>query len=634
MKQSHQNRTEKLRSIFVYMLLLLALPLHSQVVIQMEKQGNVFYIPGKVNGLNLKFVFDTGASEVCISLSEAIFMIKNGYLSGQDIVGSSYSQIANGEIVENTNIILREVEVGGIKLQNVSAMVSHTLQAPLLFGQSAIQKLGPIQIDGNKLIIANGKDFKSEKEAWALYREAFQAVEAMQYDKAIDFSIKGIELTTDIKLRAALYDNLAFAYYKSGQHQEAINSCYKGLSEDFTNAQLQYNLGTYLYETGQYEQAENAFNNLLNLGNNIEVDKELLSGGYGYLGMIQSKNGQYAPAQGSLKKAIDLAPNKRSIGLQVIYNELAEIYLIQNKYVEAISAFEDAISLQPNKLNARYHKLAYCYKNTNQTDKAIHNFKKFLELFQSYKDLLVEMMSNPQEVGKENAEFAKEMFGRSIDATLWLGRLYYYEKKDYTSATVYSNKIISALNLGESVFMIGDYSWLIDLYHNKNNDIETAQQLLDSGLRKYPNNPDILYAKTSVAEPTEELVSLYEEILRQKDAYHPFTFDYATVYNDLAWTYYCLGKFEQGLPYAEKSVKMNANHDYSWKTLGKIYYEIGKYTECIMAMEKCAALPNCSYLKAAYELIGKAKIKLGKKKEGKQFLQKSENILEDSDIKH
>ena len=311
---------KELRNFFIYLSLLLAFPLYSQVTIQMEKQGNVFYIPGKVNGLNLKFVFDTGASEVCISLSEAIFMIKNGYLSENDIVGSSYSQIANGEIVENTNIILREVEVGGIKLQNVSASVSHTLQAPLLFGQSAIQKLGPIQIDGNKLIIANGKNFNSEKEAWALYHKAFQAVEAMQYDIAIDYSKRGIELSTEKKLRAALYDNLAFAYYNSGQPQEAISSCYKGLAEDFTNAQLQYNLGTYLYETGQYEQALKAFDKLLNLKDIMVVDKDLLSGGYGYLGMMQSMNGQYAPAENSLKKAIDLAPNKQNIGLQAFYD--------------------------------------------------------------------------------------------------------------------------------------------------------------------------------------------------------------------------------------------------------------------------------------------------------------------------
>lgn len=615
----------KIKNCILVLLLSFTVQLHSQVTIQMEKNGDIYYIPGKVNGLNLKFVFDTGASEVCISLIEAEFMIKNGYLSEKDIVGSSYSQIANGDIVENTKIILREVEVGGIILHNVNALVSHTLQAPLLFGQSAIQKLGLIQIDGNKLIIANGKDFKSEKEALTIYQEAFQAVEAMQYEKAIELSQKGIKYTTDTKLRAAIYDNLAFAYYKLGRYEEAISTCHKGLAEDLTNAQLQYNLGTFLYETGQYKQAENAFNKLLNLRNMILVDKDLLSQGYGYLGLIQSKNGQYPTAEKSLKTAIEIAPNKQEVMLQAFYGELAEVLFIQKNYIEAIEFFEKASSLQL-KLNARYHKLAYCYKNTNQTDLAIQNFKKFIEIFQKYKSELVDVLSNSQNAGTDNWEFAKEMYGRQIDATLWLGRLYYYEKQDYITAAFYSNVIISGLNLGKNIFMAGDYSWLVDLYYNKVRDIETAEKLLNSGLEKYPNNPDILFAKALVSTPTEELILIYEEIIKQENIYQPLTFDYATVYNNLAMTYYCLGKAEHGLTYAEKSVKMNNRYDYSWNTLGKLYYEMGRYSDCITSMAKCAEIPNCSCLKETYEYIGKANIKLGKKKEGKLFLQKAENI--------
>lgn len=620
---------KKIKAIITSLLLLLTLPVSSQVTIQMEKQGNIFFIPGKVNGLNLKFVFDTGASNVTISLSEALFMIKNGYLSKDDIVGASYAQIANGEIVENTNIILREIEVGGIKLKNVEASVSHTLQAPLLFGQSAIQKLGPIQIEGNKLIIANGKNFKSDKEATDFYHKAFQAVEAQQYDQAIILSQKGIELAIDAQLRAALYDNLAFAYHNSGKLQEAINSCYKGLAEDYTNAQLQYNLGTYLFEAGKYEQAKSSFDKLLDLGNSSTItDKWLIPGAYGYIGLIQSRTGQYAPAEQSLKKAIELAPNKLSIGLQTFYNELAEVCLNQKKYKDAISALESAILLQPEKLNARYHILAYCYKNINDTDKAIENFKKFLELFQSHKDLLSEMISKPQEVGKDNVEFAKEMYGRSIDATLWLGRLYYYEKHDYASATFYADKIISSLNLGKDIFLTYDYNWLVDLYGKKNSNIQIAQKLIESGLKKYPNNPEILFAKALISEPTEELALLYKEIIKQENEYRPLTFDYATAYNNLAWTYYSIGKAEQGLPYAKISVEKNANHDYCWETLGRIYYAMGNYTECITSMEKCAAIPNCTLLKPAYEYIGKAKIKLGKEREGKQYLKKAESIIE------
>jgi predicted aspartyl protease len=43
----------------------------SQTVIQMKREGGVSIIPCKVNGLQLSFIFDTGASDVSISLTEA-----------------------------------------------------------------------------------------------------------------------------------------------------------------------------------------------------------------------------------------------------------------------------------------------------------------------------------------------------------------------------------------------------------------------------------------------------------------------------------------------------------------------------------------------------------------------------------
>ena len=52
----------------------------AQDIIKMEKSGGIYLIPCKVNGLPLKFIFDTGASDVSISLTEALFMLKNGNL--------------------------------------------------------------------------------------------------------------------------------------------------------------------------------------------------------------------------------------------------------------------------------------------------------------------------------------------------------------------------------------------------------------------------------------------------------------------------------------------------------------------------------------------------------------------------
>ncbi|MBP8192909.1 MAG: retroviral-like aspartic protease family protein [Chitinophagales bacterium] len=124
----------------------------------MENKNGIFMMPCSVNGLNLKFIFDTGASDVSISLTEANFMLKNGYLSKSDVLGTEYYRIANGEIEEGTKINLKEIQIGKIKIYNVKASVVHNLNAPLLLGQSALKKLGKIEFDysNNTLSIKNG----------------------------------------------------------------------------------------------------------------------------------------------------------------------------------------------------------------------------------------------------------------------------------------------------------------------------------------------------------------------------------------------------------------------------------------------------------------------------------------------
>ena len=117
--------------------------------------GGTFEIPCSVNGLNLNMLFDTGASDVTISSVEANFMLKNNYLSKDDVKGKNYYQIANGDLVEGTVITLREVMVGDAVLKNVEASVVKSQKAPLLLGQSVMERFGTITIDNinSKIII-------------------------------------------------------------------------------------------------------------------------------------------------------------------------------------------------------------------------------------------------------------------------------------------------------------------------------------------------------------------------------------------------------------------------------------------------------------------------------------------------
>lgn len=139
--------------VFVILFFLLCKNIYSQTTIYMQKDGGVFTVPCSVNGLQLKFIFDTGASDVSISLTEANFMLKNGYLKIEDILEKQNYTDATGNISEGTKINIRKIEFEGYTLYNVKASIVHTLSAPLLLGQTAMAKLGKFQLDPNNGIL-------------------------------------------------------------------------------------------------------------------------------------------------------------------------------------------------------------------------------------------------------------------------------------------------------------------------------------------------------------------------------------------------------------------------------------------------------------------------------------------------
>lgn len=58
------------------------------------------------------------------------------------------------------------------------------------------------------------------------------------------------------------------------------------------------------------------------------------------------------------------------------YYTLGNLMMEQEKYTEAIKAYENAVKLDPTFSDAWNH-LAICYQNTGQTQKALDAFKKY-----------------------------------------------------------------------------------------------------------------------------------------------------------------------------------------------------------------------------------------------------------------
>ena len=128
-------------------------PLRSRgkkTVLKMENDNGVNYVWIEINGLRLKFIFDTGASSICISAAEASVLLRQGTLQQEDVLDVRQFQDATGSISEGTRINLKTVKIGERVLKNIEATVIDNNQAPLLLGQTALEKFGKISIDNIK----------------------------------------------------------------------------------------------------------------------------------------------------------------------------------------------------------------------------------------------------------------------------------------------------------------------------------------------------------------------------------------------------------------------------------------------------------------------------------------------------
>lgn len=112
------------------------------------ERGKVKVIPVKLNGVTMDMIFDTGCSGLHISLHELQTLMKNGQFSEADIIGSSFSQIADGSIVENGVIVLRSVAITDyLVLEDVEATVALNQEAPLLLGNNVLDEYASVEID-------------------------------------------------------------------------------------------------------------------------------------------------------------------------------------------------------------------------------------------------------------------------------------------------------------------------------------------------------------------------------------------------------------------------------------------------------------------------------------------------------
>ena len=124
------------------------------IIVPFRTVGGVKYVRVTVNGMGVDMILDTGCSGALISVAEANYLYQKGRLSVDDVLGVTHSQIADGSIVENMVVNLKEVIIGDkIICPNVQATVSNNISAPLLLGNGVLDRAASFTIDNEKEVI-------------------------------------------------------------------------------------------------------------------------------------------------------------------------------------------------------------------------------------------------------------------------------------------------------------------------------------------------------------------------------------------------------------------------------------------------------------------------------------------------
>lgn len=85
--------------------------------------------------------------------------------------------------------------------------------------------------------------------------------------------------------------------------------------------------------------------------------------------------------------------------------------------------------------------------------------------------------------------------------------------------------------------------------------------------------------------------------------------DYATIYNNIAYSYIEMNELENAKPYIKEALKRNRRIGYIWDTDGELSYKLGDYQGCICSMNNSITINNQS--DNSYFYRGLARLKLG-----------------------
>ena len=109
----------------------------------------------KINGVDVKFLLDTGCSHVSISPAELYYIHRMGKINKDKPIADGYSTLADGSKKKHWVYLAKDFAIGDSVFHDVEIFMLESIDAEPLLGTSVLRQLGVVRIDyeNHKLFI-------------------------------------------------------------------------------------------------------------------------------------------------------------------------------------------------------------------------------------------------------------------------------------------------------------------------------------------------------------------------------------------------------------------------------------------------------------------------------------------------
>ncbi len=119
-------------------------------LVPLVEDGGTFAVPVTINGqLTLKFVVDSGASDVSIPADVVMVLLRTETITEADFLGKQTYRLADGSTLPSQQFTIRSLKIGDRVLENVIGSIA-PVSGSLLLGQSFLSRFRSWSIDNER----------------------------------------------------------------------------------------------------------------------------------------------------------------------------------------------------------------------------------------------------------------------------------------------------------------------------------------------------------------------------------------------------------------------------------------------------------------------------------------------------